>query len=139
MRGIDVLFSLHSVSNCAPTPRVPQSARRLLNCVRGGTSCTGHYYGLSRVGTLTTSSHLIQSIAHLTFLTEHGSQVFFCGANDQQRSPNISPPSKASFQPCLIITKHGELCILSSYDVHSKRERYSPTNYARSFLILCLR
>ena len=90
-----------------------------------GTSCTGHYYVLSGVGTLTTSSHLIQSIARLTFLTEHGSQVFFCGANDQQRSPNISPPSKASFKPSLIITKHGELCILSRYDVHAKRERYS--------------
>ena len=89
------------------------------------TSCTGHYYVLSGVGTLTTSSHLIQSIARLTFLTEHGSQVFFCGANDQQRSPNISPPSKASSKPSLIITKHGELCILSRYDVHAKRERYS--------------
>ena len=88
-------------------------------------SCTGHYYVLSGVGTLTTSSHLIPSIARLTFLTEHGSQVFFCGANDQQRSPNISPPSKASSKPSLIITKHGELCILSRYDVHAKRERYS--------------
>lgn len=57
MRGIDVLFSLHSVSNCASTPRVPRSAGRLLNCVRVGTSCTGHYYVLSGVGTLTTSVH----------------------------------------------------------------------------------
>ena len=126
MWSIDVLFARYWVSNLAP---IPQSQPPECPCPQDG------YWTVAgpSESRWPPVAILIQLITPQTLLTEHGSQVLFCVANDQQRSPNISPASKASFQSCIIITKHGKLCILSSHRVRAKLEKYSPTNYARSF------